>query len=215
MPTEKSKLFMCAARTPKGDEPRRPSPGRIDTDDSGIWINSPAPDFFVVVVTAQTAHSVRRYQRQRDETQQDTDTICRMPLFGQGSRPTCRKRYDSILIPGPTLLPLPRNAMKTAPFHILLALREAAAHGFEIRRRVEEQTGGEVRLWPATLYGSIRRLAADGQVEALEGEDDPDHDARRRYYRLTAVGRAALLAEAERLEAFVRAARGTGTLRQT
>lgn len=105
--------------------------------------------------------------------------------------------------------------MKTQAFHILLALREGAAHGFEIRRRVAERTEGEVRLWPATLYGTIRQLSAEGLLEALEGEDDPDEDARKRYYRLTARGRAELLAEADRLESLARAARGTRPVRPT
>jgi DNA-binding PadR family transcriptional regulator len=44
-------------------------------------------------------------------------------------------------------------------------------------------------------------------IQALEGEDDPDEDGRRRYYRLTAYGRQVLRAEADRLEALVREAR--------
>lgn len=100
------------------------------------------------------------------------------------------------------LLPL-----KPAWFHILLALKEGDAHGFAIRERVEARTSGKVRLWPATLYGAIRQLSAEGLIEALAGEEDPDDDARRRYYRLTQAGRAVLLAEADRLEALVREAR--------
>ncbi|MCI0432031.1 MAG: PadR family transcriptional regulator [Gemmatimonadetes bacterium] len=105
------------------------------------------------------------------------------------------------------LLPL-----KPVWFHVLLALRAGEAHGFEIRERVEERTQGAVRLWPVTLYGTIRRLEEAALIEALEGEDDPDDDARRRYYRLTAFGRHVLLAEANRLEALVRAARGVRPL---
>ncbi len=101
-----------------------------------------------------------------------------------------------------SLLPL-----KPVWFHILLALKAGAAHGYAIRERVEARTAGAVRLWPVTLYGTIRQLLEQGLIEALEGEDDPDDDARRRYYQLTAFGSAVLLAEADRMAALVRAAR--------
>ncbi|MGD8319827.1 MAG: helix-turn-helix transcriptional regulator [Gemmatimonadota bacterium] len=97
--------------------------------------------------------------------------------------------------------------LKTAWFHILLALSDGARHGFAIREAVETRTDGSVKLWPATLYGSIRELSDGGLIEALEGEDDPDDDQRRRYYRLTRLGREVLRAEADRLQALVDAAR--------
>lgn len=100
------------------------------------------------------------------------------------------------------LLPL-----KAQWFHVLLALAEGGAHGYAIRERVEERTGGKVRLWPATLYGTIHRLTDGGLIEPLEGAEDPDDDQRRRYYRLTPFGREVLLAEADRLEQLVREAR--------
>ncbi|HKJ03202.1 MAG TPA: PadR family transcriptional regulator [Longimicrobiales bacterium] len=102
--------------------------------------------------------------------------------------------------------------LKTAWFHILLALADGAQHGFAVRERVEARTDGSVKLWPATLYGSIRDLVAQGAIEALEGEDDPDDDQRRRYYRLTPAGRDLLKAEADRLQALVDAARGSRAL---
>jgi DNA-binding PadR family transcriptional regulator len=103
----------------------------------------------------------------------------------------------------------PHTPLKTAWFHILLALADGARHGFAIRERVEERTDGGVKLWPATLYGSIRDLVDQGAIEALEGDEDPDDDQRRRYYRLTAAGRELLKAEADRLQALVDAARGS------
>ncbi len=102
--------------------------------------------------------------------------------------------------------------LKPAWFHILLALADGAQHGFAIRSRVEERTDGSVKLWPATLYGSIRELSGVGAIEALEGADDPDDDQRRRYYRLTELGRELLRAEADRLQALVDAARGSRAL---
>jgi len=97
-------------------------------------------------------------------------------------------------------------------FHILLALADGARHGFSIREAVEERTDGTVRLWPATLYGSMRDLSEAGLVEALEGDDDPDEDQRRRYYRLTQKGRDVLRAETDRLQALVDAARASQAL---
>ena len=101
-----------------------------------------------------------------------------------------------------SLLPL-----KPAWFHILLALRQGAQHGYAIRAAVEDRSGGTVKLWPATLYGSIRELSDAGAIEALEGADDPDADQRRRYYRLTRLGTEVLKAEADRLQALVDAVR--------
>jgi DNA-binding PadR family transcriptional regulator len=96
--------------------------------------------------------------------------------------------------------------MKAHHFHILLSLAEGAQHGYGIMQEVLERTDGKVRLWPATLYGSLKRLVDDGLIE--ESEDRPDEDdERRRYYRLTADGRATLAAEIGRLEDLVRAAR--------
>lgn len=106
-----------------------------------------------------------------------------------------------------TLIPL-----KPVTFHILLALADGPQHGYAVRTAVEERTDGRVRLWPATLYGTLRRLVEDGMIEALEGEDDPDDDARRRYYSLTPLGSKVLRLETERLEELVAAARGTRAL---
>lgn len=108
------------------------------------------------------------------------------------------------------LLPL-----KPAWFHILLALGNGRRHGYAIRAEVEERTQGRVRLWPATLYGSIRELAGEALIEELEGEPDVGDDPRRRYYRLTRLGKRVLAAEVARLQALVDAARATRALGQT
>ncbi|HEX7118837.1 MAG TPA: PadR family transcriptional regulator [Longimicrobiales bacterium] len=100
--------------------------------------------------------------------------------------------------------------LKPAWFHILLALADGPRHGYAIRVEVEARTEGRVRLWPATLYGSIRDLAEAGLIE--EGEADPVDDARRRIYRLTGAGARVLAAEAARMQALVDAARATRAL---
>ena len=75
-------------------------------------------------------------------------------------------------------------------------------------QQVEIDSEGAVQLGPGTLYTAIRRLLAYGYIREVESRIDPDlDDARRKYYRLTAAGRAAAAAEAERLAGLVRLAR--------
>src|SRR5271168_2831336 len=94
--------------------------------------------------------------------------------------------------------------LKTNWFHILLSLAGGEQHGYGIMQEVLERTAGKVRLWPATLYGSLKRLIDAGLIE--ESSDRPAaefDDARRRYYRLTRLGRRVLDAESERLQELV------------
>lgn len=106
-----------------------------------------------------------------------------------------------------------RLPLTPAVFHILLALAEGERHGYAIMREVAEQTGGQMRLGPGTLYGSIRRMLGDGYIEESEARPDPAlDDERRRYYRLTPYGRRVAEAEAVRLQALTRAAQARGLL---
>lgn len=96
--------------------------------------------------------------------------------------------------------------LKTQWFHILLSLAGEEQHGYGIMQQVLERTMGKVRLWPATLYGSIKRLTEADLIEESNARPAPEvDDARRRYYRLTPLGRAVLDAECERLQELVRA----------
>jgi DNA-binding PadR family transcriptional regulator len=96
--------------------------------------------------------------------------------------------------------------LKTQWFHIMLSLAGGEQHGYGIMNEVLQRTAGKVRLWPATLYGSIKRLIAVELIEESDERPAPElDDARRRYYRLTALGRRALDAECERLQELVRA----------
>ena len=107
------------------------------------------------------------------------------------------------------LLPL-----TTAVLHILLSLADEERHGYGIMREVEDRTGGEVRMGPGTLYGSIKRMLADGLIEESDERPDPElDDSRRRYYRITDFGRQVAGAEAARLESLVRSAREKKLLR--
>jgi DNA-binding PadR family transcriptional regulator len=98
--------------------------------------------------------------------------------------------------------------LKTQWFHIMLSLAGGEQHGYGIMQEVLQRTTGKVRLWPATLYGSIKRLIEAGLIEESDVRPAPElDDARRRYYRLTAFGRRVLDAECERLQELVRAIR--------
>lgn len=101
-----------------------------------------------------------------------------------------------------------------AVFHILLALADRERHGYSIMQEVEARTDGKVRLGPGTLYGSIKRMLADGLIEEVEARPDPElDDERRRYYRLTGFGRRVAAAEAERLLSLVRDAQAKRLIR--
>lgn len=104
------------------------------------------------------------------------------------------------------LLPLPQ-----AVFHILVALAEEDRHGYAIMQDVAGRTGGQLRLSPGTLYGSIKRLLEGGLIVEIDERSRPtEDDARRRYYRLTPFGRAVAQAEADRLTGLLRQARAVG-----
>ena len=96
-----------------------------------------------------------------------------------------------------------------AVFHILLALVDGERHGYAIMQEVAQSTEGQIKMGPGTLYGTIKRLLAAKLVEESEERPDPNlDDERRRYYRLTGLGRRVVEAEAERLETLVKLARG-------
>lgn len=103
--------------------------------------------------------------------------------------------------------PVPEEFLPLKPnwFHVLLSLADQEQHGYGIMQEVLERTGGKVRLWPATLYGTLKRLLDAGLIDesAAPPSSEPD-DPRRRYYRLTRLGRRVLSAETGRLEDLVR-----------
>jgi DNA-binding PadR family transcriptional regulator len=91
-------------------------------------------------------------------------------------------------------------------FHILLALADDDRHGYGIIKEVRERTNGEVNPGAGTLYAAVQRLLDDDVI--VETSDRPaiGDDERRRYYRLTALGRQVARAEALRLARVIRIA---------
>jgi len=108
------------------------------------------------------------------------------------------------------LLPL-----KPKVLHILLSVADGPRHGYSIMQEVADRTDGQVRIWPAALYGLLREL------EKLDLITESDHrpaadedDERRRYFALTPHGKRVLDAEVRRLEAIIHQARSSRALRK-
>jgi DNA-binding PadR family transcriptional regulator len=100
-------------------------------------------------------------------------------------------------------------------FHVMLSLADQEQHGYGIMQEVLRRTGGKVRLWPATLYGTLKRLIEEDLIEESSARPpEESDDARRRYYRLTGLGRRVLAAESERLEDLVRVIRAKQGMRR-
>lgn len=112
-------------------------------------------------------------------------------------------------MPKRKLEPLP-----SAAFQILLSLADEDRHGYGIMRQIEEQTGGRTRLGPGTMYASIQALLEEKFITEVDGPEDLSHgQERRRYYRLTSMGRRLARVEADRLANLLRAARAKKILR--
>jgi DNA-binding PadR family transcriptional regulator len=98
--------------------------------------------------------------------------------------------------------------LQPAALHILLALGRGERHGYALIGDVDSLSDGAIKLGPGTLYGTIKRLLAEGLIEVAEERPDPElDDQRRRYYRLTPSGAAAATAELDRLASLVRRGR--------
>ena len=99
--------------------------------------------------------------------------------------------------------------LSPAALHILLALAGEDLHGYGIILEVARQSNDQYKLGPGTLYDNLKKLMVQGLVEEVQKrERAAGGDSRRRYYRLTALGRRVLAAEVARLETVVRDARG-------
>lgn len=99
-------------------------------------------------------------------------------------------------------------------FEILLALGGGDLHGYAILQKVEEGRAADPprRLHAGTLYRALARMVDDGLLIEVDGPEIPADDERRRYYRLTPLGRQVAAAEVRRLEAQLLAARSSGIL---
>ena len=105
-------------------------------------------------------------------------------------------------------LPLP-----SLSYYVLLALGEGDAHGWVVIRRIRELTDGTANPSSGSLYLAMVRLEDDGLIAQTAAPAD-ETDARRRYYRLTPLGRDVARAESRRLSRLVRRARALDLLQE-
>lgn len=97
-----------------------------------------------------------------------------------------------------------QNTLSLASIHILLALASQERHGYDIMKQTTADSLGAVNLGPTTLYTNIKKLVEQDLIEESDERPDPSRDdSRRRYYRLTAKGRAALGSEMARMNRLV------------
>jgi DNA-binding PadR family transcriptional regulator len=109
-----------------------------------------------------------------------------------------------VTVPAETFLPL-----SAKDYHVLMVLLDEESHGYGMVKDIEERTDGRIRLEAATLYRVIRRLIRDGLVAEADRRPAPESEMeeRRRYYRITALGRKVVTLEAERMRSLVDEAR--------
>lgn len=93
--------------------------------------------------------------------------------------------------------------LHTLELRILLVLSEGDAHGYAIVRKIEERETHLPKIYPANLYRRIRDLARKALVEDAEAPDGTEADPRRRYFRITELGKAVLRAEVARMESLM------------
>ena len=99
--------------------------------------------------------------------------------------------------------------------HTLVALADGDKHGYAILKEIARRTNGSTRLSAGTLYALIKRATADALIIECDERPDPAlDDERRRYYRLTALGRRVAAAEIGRLESIVEMARAKDLVRR-
>ena len=87
--------------------------------------------------------------------------------------------------------------MTETGFYILLCLQKPN-HGYGIVQRVETMTGGEIRLTPGTMYGSLSKMEKDGLIRFLREEE------KRKIYEITDLGREVLQLELKRINRLYR-----------
>lgn len=93
-------------------------------------------------------------------------------------------------------------------FQILLSVADEPLHGTAIMDDVLERTDGEMKLWPGTLYGSLRELDDEGWITETDAPPDaPTEGGKRRFYCITPEGRQVLREQVERLASYIREAR--------
>lgn len=106
--------------------------------------------------------------------------------------------------------------LQPTSFHILLSLADEDRHGYAIIQDIARRTNGDIKLSAGTLYRSIQRLQEQGLIVETKSRPAPaEDDERRRYYRISSLGKAAAQAEVKRLHDLLKMARGCGVVPRT
>ena len=100
-------------------------------------------------------------------------------------------------------MPQPPTTLSLA---ILIALADRDRHGYAILKEIERQSDGRLAPGTGTLYAALQRLVEEGLIADAPEAAEPDDDARRRYYTLTADGRDVAREESRRLARLVEVA---------
>lgn len=96
----------------------------------------------------------------------------------------------------------PDRFLPLAPhaFQILLSLLEGDRHGYSLVKDIEERTQGEMALGTSTVYAAVKRMSEDGLLKEASGPaQEASGGPRRRYYRITELGRQVARAEGLRI----------------
>jgi DNA-binding PadR family transcriptional regulator len=97
---------------------------------------------------------------------------------------------------------------------VLAVLRSGPLHGYGIVQEIASRTDGLVGLRPGNLYRVLDRMLDAGLLEVAERRPARElDDERRTYYRITALGRRVVIAEAELLAPIVADVIGVRTFR--
>ena len=104
--------------------------------------------------------------------------------------------------------------MTDLAFSILVALADHDMHGYALIKELRGRTGRD-GLRTGTVYAALARLQDDGLVEEAGDRPTDGDDQRRRYYQVTASGRAAARGEARRLAELLSLARDKRLLPST
>ena len=91
-------------------------------------------------------------------------------------------------------------------FHLLLSLGGGPSHGYALGKEIELRSDGRLRPTTGSLYQALRRLTDDGLIEPAPEVVRISTDGRRQYFRLAALGRSVVRAEAARLHDLIRLA---------
>jgi DNA-binding PadR family transcriptional regulator len=96
-------------------------------------------------------------------------------------------------------------SLSALEYHVLLALASGPLHGYAITDAIAADSGGALTPRPGSLYRVIARLITSGQVADAPAprNAEPHPGLPRKYYAITARGRATMAAESRRLKTAV------------